>query len=99
MAARELAFGAIRTWRYRMVRGSRCRRRRHSQERAAVDDGGGLAVAGRDLRRLNANEHMMKLWMTLSSGLLAGFGLLSAQPTTSWRDPSPHLTRLVTVDS
>ena len=33
-------------------------------------------------------------WVTL-----AGIALLGAQPATTWRDPSPHRTRLVTVDS
>ena len=37
--------------------------------------------------------------MTYSSAFLAGIGLLSAQSTTPWRDPSPHRTRFVTVDS
>ena len=31
--------------------------------------------------------------------LLAGLCLLIAQPGADWRDPSPHTTRFVTVDS
>ena len=42
---------------------------------------------------------MGKSWVLYSSGILAGIGLLVAQPATTWRDPSPHQTRLVTVDS
>ena len=41
----------------------------------------------------------MKFWMLCASLLLAGIGLLAAQPATVWRDPSPHQTRFVTVDS
>ena len=38
-------------------------------------------------------------WMMCSGVVLAGIGLLAAQSVTAWRDPSPHQTRFVTVDS
>jgi hypothetical protein len=37
--------------------------------------------------------------MTSASAVLAGISLLIAQPATTWRDPSPHRPRFVTVDS
>ena len=41
----------------------------------------------------------LKSWVMCSSVALAGIGLLAVQSVNAWRDPSPHQTRFVTVDS